>query len=584
MSRFLSAAWPWCLFLAGGFFVSQAAAGAPAMGHFLMMVTIVFADLLVLVSGWQRVSRVSGAVALAGLYLPQPGKLCALLGLLLGTLFLLLGRKRLDARLVQQAGRGLLPVTAAFAVAADAADGAQALLASQVYLIVAFLVPVRKGPFREDLLIILAAPGVALAWGQLLATRPLTGIALLPLVAALACAREDFFSTLTRLYRRADQSQARADRFKQAWQQAEGEKGRLAGLIQAANRMAVLQDLPSLRQAFVVSLRELLPQARLQWEDEITDEELTRALVQARNDGKLVPCQAGLALPSSLAGQGLLVSGQLGEEEQRVALMLARILATCLENARLHGQVVDALEETRKSQTQMLAQGRLAAVGRLAAGVAHEMNTPLGAIRLSAEYGQNLGTRKPERLEEIFKGILSAVTRAQQTVRRLNSYARPDQAEQPSSLFCAHEVVEDAMAVLKLRLRENIELETELDPDLQLWGQPLDLYGIVTNLLLNACDALATIEPPRRLRVSLRRQSDRAWLEVQDNGPGIAGEHRQAIFEAFFTTKPIGAGTGLGLYLSHQMAERLGGRLECLEVESGAFFRADLPLAPAKPS
>ncbi|MCA9797808.1 MAG: hypothetical protein KC910_38640, partial [Candidatus Eremiobacteraeota bacterium] len=161
---------------------------------------------------------------------------------------------------------------------------------------------------------------------------------------------------------------------------------------------------------------------------------------------------------------GCLRADQWPGESRQLAEVLAGMLAVSLDKARLHQQVVEALEETQRSQAQMLANSRLAAIGRLAAGVAHELNTPLAAIRLAAEYISMVvdeGAR--DKVGPRLDLITRSVDKSQQTVARLRSYARPEQSEQPAQEFVVAEVIEDALTMLDHRRGQlSIELTSQL--------------------------------------------------------------------------------------------------------------------------
>ncbi|MGE0496010.1 MAG: ATP-binding protein [Vulcanimicrobiota bacterium] len=525
--------------------------------HVALALAVVATDLAFLLAGTHRFSRVAPGLSLAALYLGPAAGAAAWVGLLVGSLVLLL---QVGTKGLGDCARGLIPPLAAFLVATTAAPG-KLLVAFEVYLVLALLLPTHSPVFRNDFLVLLATPGLALALGPALAERNPMMLAIVPLAMAAGCLREDGFDSLRRL--RASVDRLRSQR--QALQETRGElrqaravarqatveRQRLERLLEAATRMAAVLDEGEIRRAFEASLPGLLPGVRVVW---------------------------GGSGGVSLDGGSLLADQWPGESRQ-LADVLAGMLAVSLDKARLHQQVVEALEETHRSQAQMLANSRLAAIGRLAAGVAHELNTPLAAIRLAAEYiDMVVDSQSREKVNPRLELITRSVDKSQQTVARLRSYARPEQSEQPDQEFVVAEVIEDALTMLDHRRSQvGVELTTELDAEARLVGQPVEFYSLVSNLVLNACDAL--IDQPRRVvRVELRQTGGALELVVEDSGPGVEPELAPHVFEPFFTTKALGAGTGLGLYLGRQAAEAHGGSLELEPGQlGGARFVARWP-------
>ena len=254
--------------------------------------------------------------------------------------------------------------------------------------------------------------------------------------------------------------------------------------------------------------------------------------------------------------------------------VLVRIYSTCRQN-------VDTLEELKDSQARLLDSSRMAAVGRLAAGVAHELNTPLGAISISAEHA--LLQVERERFDGAKKNlgvILQAAEKSRLTVDRLSSYTRPPRDAEKSQTVKLGDVVDDALALLQQRiLSSDFEMETSGDQEIRIRAVPLDVYSVVNNLIVNSMDALGAEPPPRKIKITLQNESKWGILSVEDNGPGVPSEIRERIFEPFFTTKPVGLGMGLGLHLCKQVLTNLGGRLELEDSPlGGALFRAHFPL------
>jgi two-component system C4-dicarboxylate transport sensor histidine kinase DctB len=222
----------------------------------------------------------------------------------------------------------------------------------------------------------------------------------------------------------------------------------------------------------------------------------------------------------------------------------------------------------------------MAAVGRLAAGVAHELNTPLGAISLSAEHGLlQIERGRAEKARSNLENILEAAQMSKLTIARLRAYTRPKERAAPATVIDPSKIIEDALGLLESRITSaEVELNKNLDQSLRVTMVSIDFYGVVNNLLVNALDAIGSQPLPRKMSVDLAREGERVVLRVEDNGLGVADTERERIFEAFFTTKDEGRGMGLGLHLCKQFVEQAGGRIEVGASElGGARFVVTLP-------
>ncbi len=237
-----------------------------------------------------------------------------------------------------------------------------------------------------------------------------------------------------------------------------------------------------------------------------------------------------------------------------------------------------AMEQLRTSEAKLIESAKLAAVGQLSAGLAHEINNPLGSIRLGIE-----STLRKEQLSAFSKDMLekglTAVKRAEQVIGSLLNYSRTEGKGKVKVSALA--VMKDTVSFLGGALRlQGVAVELpETAVDATLLANPGELQQILINLLLNAKDAVEGREPAR-VALRLEIEGEKAHLEVHDNGPGLVPEVRGRIFDPFFTTKPVGKGTGLGLSVSRQMAAANGGTLEALDASplGGAGFRVCLPL------
>ena len=246
--------------------------------------------------------------------------------------------------------------------------------------------------------------------------------------------------------------------------------------------------------------------------------------------------------------------------------------------------VVEDVTEQKALESQLLQSEKLASVGTMVSGVAHELNNPLTSIAGLSEFllEQNRNDDDPSR--EHLRVINDQAERASRIVRNLLSFARKSPAElAPIDLG---DVAQRTVTLMSYDLRHNgITVATAIAPDLPpVLGNRDQLQQVMLNLLTNASYAVQARagEAPRRIDVSVRLNGERVELRVADTGVGIAADELAQIFDPFFTTKPPGDGTGLGLFLSYGIAESHGGSLA---VESqpgeGATFTLSLPAARA---
>jgi signal transduction histidine kinase len=238
----------------------------------------------------------------------------------------------------------------------------------------------------------------------------------------------------------------------------------------------------------------------------------------------------------------------------------------------------NAYEALQRAQSQALQHERLSAIGRVASGVAHELNNPLSAVLHLAEDLQADGAR-PGHEREALETISDQARRCRTIVRDLLSFAR-GQERRPERAEAAL-VLARARAAAEAMLREHrTRLEASLAPDMpSILTDASGLEQVLANLILNAIHAAG---PDGRVRVE-GTAADGGWqFVVEDSGPGISGEVLPRIFEPFFTTKGEGQGTGLGLAVSLGIVQRQGGtlRVEPGGNGKGARFVARIPPAP----
>lgn len=225
--------------------------------------------------------------------------------------------------------------------------------------------------------------------------------------------------------------------------------------------------------------------------------------------------------------------------------------------------IEDITAERDLAQQRLAAihQSKLAALGELAASVAHEINNPLSVIMGYADVLEaSVGTGDEALVREAVGHIQRAVERASAIADSLRRTSR-DSALHRSEPVSVTEVVRDATVLTSARVRaEGLTLRVSVVDDVRVRGNPIELGQVLINLVNNAVDAVQTA-PEREIGVSVRQQQEQVEIAVEDSGPGVADEHRERIFDAFFTTKPLGSGTGLGLSISRQIARSMGGDL-----------------------
>jgi signal transduction histidine kinase len=240
-----------------------------------------------------------------------------------------------------------------------------------------------------------------------------------------------------------------------------------------------------------------------------------------------------------------------------------------------------SLEETVRDRTERLVQSeKVAAMGSLLAGVAHELNNPLTVILGSTQL-LSMTVNEPATVARLVDSIGAAANRCVRIVRNFLSLARQRPPERIAVRL--HDVVQGAVELLAYELRmDNVEVVIDVPATLPiLSADPHQLHQVFVNLITNAHQAMRRSPQPRRIGFKARHDAlgDRVHLEVADTGPGIPQALQARIFEPFFTTKPTGEGTGLGLSLCRGMIEEHGGTIEfASEPGGGSRFTIELPL------
>ena len=355
------------------------------------------------------------------------------------------------------------------------------------------------------------------------------------------------------------------------------------GLSQTADPPAWRLDHPVSRwladRGEILSADDLntVPQLRGLWQQDIEIIQYLDAqlFVPLRTKGDLV---------------GMLVLGPKRSEDvystadETLLSTLANQIAVAIENARLYAELQeraeqleqrtaeleDSLRQLRDTQVQLIQSAKLASLGTLTAGIAHELNNPLSGIKLYAQSllrAHQYGRLTDVQLQAGLEDIDALVDKSAHIIRHFRDFSRQSSGEYRQ--LHVNQPLQDAVKMISEQLRlNNIKLYLELDEELPLiHGNANQLEQVFLNLISNAHDAVKASEV-KAITLCTAAADDSVIVEVADSGEGIEQEHLDRIFDPFFTTKEVGLGTGIGLSISHKIVEEHGGQIE-VKSESG---------------
>jgi len=278
-----------------------------------------------------------------------------------------------------------------------------------------------------------------------------------------------------------------------------------------------------------------------------------------------------------------LLEAAYDELERRVEARTADLMAI---NEQLEGEVAErtrAENELRATQDELVQASKLAALGQMAAGITHELNQPLAALRTFSDNTRVLLERgKLEAADGNLAAIADLTERMGKITGQLKLFA--GKARQRRHAVTLQAALDHVLALLAPRLA-GVRLECsglEDEPGLAVWADELKLEQVLLNLIGNALDAVAAAAPVQpRIALTVSAEADTVTVAVRDNGTGIAPEALPHLFEPFFTTKEIGQGLGLGLAISSSIVREFGGQLSAASpAGGGAEFLLALRRAP----
>ena len=261
---------------------------------------------------------------------------------------------------------------------------------------------------------------------------------------------------------------------------------------------------------------------------------------------------------------------------------LVQKIGQAVEKSRRDAEKQQEAEFKAKMEQQMISTERLASLGTLSTGIAHEIDNPLAIIKESAEYmrlllgkAEHADMPRKSDFENAVGKIETAIERAKRITHQLLGFVR-----KPATFFAETDLNVLVAETVEFAAKEAESKGIQIVQDMEgangiIWSDPYEIRQILFNLLTNA---IAAIESGGTITVSLKDTDSRVMLCVEDTGEGIPKENLEKIFEPFFTTKPPGKGTGLGLYVMNGITKRLGGKIDITSrVGKGTRFQVTLP-------
>jgi two-component system, NtrC family, sensor kinase len=285
-----------------------------------------------------------------------------------------------------------------------------------------------------------------------------------------------------------------------------------------------------------------------------------------------------------------LLRSELEATEARAARKLAEARARTVAALELKNQELsEAYGELKRTQSQLVQSAKLASLGELVAGVAHEINNPLAfaishlgtarnsIARLTPPAEDSERTRHWQKAQARLEEMSGGLERIRELVLKLRTFSRLDEGER--KIVSPRECVESVLMILAHRLRHRIEVEVRFSEPEALDCFPSLLNQALMNLIANAIDAIEEHGGDGKLTIAGGGVGDSYVLRVTDTGTGVPEALRERVFDPFFTTKDVGKGTGLGLSITYSIIKKHGGTLELLPAaDRGTVAQITLPL------
>jgi two-component system sensor histidine kinase PhcS len=243
----------------------------------------------------------------------------------------------------------------------------------------------------------------------------------------------------------------------------------------------------------------------------------------------------------------------------------------------------DTLKQLKETELQLLQTEKIVSLGRLSAGIIHEINNPLNfaatGLYVLRNQGQHLAKEKPEEFTEVLHDVEEGLQRVKNIVSDLRSFTHPDSENRDEVKL--GEVITASLRFLSNEWKDKVQIDQAVPPDLICRANKNKLTQVFVNLIQNSLDALRdkvpNVEPPV-IYIAGRQEEGKVLITVRDNGEGIDPQNLARIFDPFFTTRDVGKGMGMGLSICYRIIQELRGTIS-VQSERGKFcqFTIEIP-------
>lgn len=331
---------------------------------------------------------------------------------------------------------------------------------------------------------------------------------------------------------------------------------------------------PSVQHKFLVSTQLIFFVVIFVWQLAIV---LVEAPIRMTETGESVNVAVGRLIVVSLIL--VLMVSMVGMAMEKMRSDKEKLLAEKSLTEAMNKKMAWTLQERNQTLKALMFSSKARNAHALVSNLAHEMNQPLGCIRLYADHLLFLPEMSRLDQEDVLRKVMDATERAQQSLQDFRMFFSTSQND--NQIVHLDALMLEILALFSIQLGESgIVVTREIETELTVAADVTQLKMVILNLLTNAMDALRTSDEPRCIHIRLWREHDSVCCSMHDSGPGLPSELHDKLFSSYFTTKEFGV--GLGLWLCRAIVEYYGGAISAFLDGPGTSFRFNLPFAEEK--